>query len=118
VRLVLLAALAAALAGCGGGSSGGAAPPAPADVAARLKRELTRRYLSVRWVTCVPRSERVAGAPVFRCNVNFGEPHIEIYCAAVVDGTLRSAAWRQSERGRQNREASARECAARLARGR
>jgi hypothetical protein len=118
VRLLGVVVLAAALSGCGGGASLGRASPAPADVAARLERELTGRYLSVRWVACVPRPERVAGAPVFRCNVNFGEPHIEIYCAAVVDGTLRSAAWRQPDRGRQNRVASARECAARLARGR
>jgi hypothetical protein len=111
--------MAVGLSGCGGGSSGStAASPTAADVAARLKRGLTDRYLSVRWTACVPRPERVAGASVFRCNVNFGEPHIEIYCAAVVDGTLRSAAWQQPDRGRQDREAFARQCATRLARER
>jgi hypothetical protein len=117
VRLLWVVALAAAFAGCGGGSSGGASSAGPADVAARLKQELTGRSLSVRWVTCVTRPERVADAAVYRCNVNFGDPHIEIYCAAVVNGTLRSAAWREPVQGRQQREAFARECAAGLARG-
>ncbi len=27
-----------------------------------------------------------AGSPIFRCNVNFGEPHIVRYCATLEDG--------------------------------
>jgi hypothetical protein len=36
-------------------------------------------------------------------------------CCAAVNGELRTAEWRQAEHGRQNRQASARECARRLA---
>jgi hypothetical protein len=44
--------------------------------------------LSFRWVYCV-RTVRVFGRrPVFRCNVNFGEPHIVRYCAIVEGGKL------------------------------
>ena len=35
---------------------------------------------------CVDEGVRRDGAPVFRCNVNFGEPHIEGYCVLVRDG--------------------------------
>ena len=35
---------------------------------------------------CVDGGVRRDGAPVFRCNVNFGEPHIEGYCVLVRDG--------------------------------
>jgi hypothetical protein len=109
LRLVTLPAAALALAACTGRSS-------PPDVAAMLRTSLTGRDLSVRSVVCVPRPERIEQAPVYRCNVNFGDPHVEIYCAAVVDGALRSAAWRQAVRGVLDRQARAKECARRLSR--
>jgi hypothetical protein len=91
-----------ALAGCG--TTGRAA-----TIEAKLQRHLADRSLSVKWVRCV------AGASsTYRCNVNFGDPHVQIYCAALVDGSLRTAEWRQAEYGRQDRAASARECARRL----
>jgi len=84
-----MAAMAVA-AGCGGGTS----PPAPAGGASAtaagaeraLTARLTGRDLSFRWVRCVDEGVRRGGAPVFRCNVNFGEPHIEGYCVLVRDG--------------------------------
>jgi hypothetical protein len=91
-----------ALAGCG------SSDPA-ATIEAKLRRHLADRSLAVKWVRCV------AGASsTYRCNVNFGDPHVQIYCAALVDGVLHAAEWRQAEHGRQDRSASARECARRL----
>ena len=108
-RQLVLPAAALALAGCGGGSS----QPA---VGTMLKESLTKRGLSVRAAVCTRRPERIGGAPVYRCNVNFGDPHIEIYCAAIVRGELGFAEWTQAVHGRQDRNAAARECAARLRR--
>jgi hypothetical protein len=90
-----------ALAGCGN-------PDRTAVVESKLRRHLADRSLSVQWVRCVPE------APAYRCNVSFGDPHVEIYCATLVDGSLRAAEWRQAEHGRQDRDAAARECARRL----
>lgn len=105
---VLSALSSAALAACGGGA------PAPADPARLLERSLTERGLSVRWVACSPAAERVEAVRVHRCNVSFGDPHVQIYCAAIVEGELRRAEWRPAGRGAQDRAASARECAGRL----
>jgi hypothetical protein len=119
VRVLLLLAAAAAGVAC---SSVAASLPAGhrADVPAvrrALVARLHARHLTFRWVACVANGRSYRGQPIVRCNVNFGDPHIEIYCAAVVNGTLRSAAWREPVQGRQQREAFARECAAGLARG-
>jgi len=102
------AAVAILAAACQGGK------PRPTGVAAELRRSLAGRGLSVRWVACVRRPERIGDAPVYRCNVDFGDPHVEMYCATVVDGRLRALPWRRAVRGEQDRAASARECAARL----
>ena len=82
-----------------------------------LAEHLTGRGLSVRWVACLAAVERVEGARVYRCNVNFGDPHIQIYCATLLRGRLLEAEWRQAVHGVQNRVAAARECAARLRAG-
>jgi hypothetical protein len=91
-----------ALAGCGGAT-------APESVEAKLRRHLVARDLSVSWVRCVP-----GDGGVYRCNVSFGDPHVQVYCAVVVDGELRAAEWRQAVHGRQDRAAAASECAQRL----
>jgi hypothetical protein len=108
VAALVGAAVAILAAACQGGK------PRSTGVAAELQRSLVARELSVRWVACVRRPERARGAPVYRCNVEFGDPHVEIYCAAVVDGRLRALPWRRAVRGAQDRAASAHECAARL----
>jgi hypothetical protein len=97
----------AALAGCGGSSR-------PPNVSAALREQLEARDLSVRSVTCVEASERIGSARVHRCNVDFGDPHVQIYCAAFVDGRLRALEWRQAVRGALDRPAAARDCAGRL----
>jgi hypothetical protein len=95
--LVLLA-----LAGCGTADQG-------ARTESKLRRHLADRNLSAKSVRCVP-----AIGSTYRCNVNFGDPHVQIYCAELRDGVLRAAEWRQPVHGRQDREAAARECARRL----
>jgi hypothetical protein len=87
-RVLALAAALGIAAGCGGGTSApaGGASATPAEAEQALTARLTRRDLSFRWVRCVDEGVRRGGAPVFRCNVNFGEPHIEGYCVLVRDG--------------------------------
>jgi hypothetical protein len=77
-------ALLSVLAGCGGGggSSTRAEDPAPA-----LLARLRDRGLNPVWVRCAARG-RAGGAPVYRCNVNFGDPRLSPYCAQIRDGTL------------------------------
>jgi hypothetical protein len=103
VKAVLLV-LTLALAGCGA-----AERPPRVDIEAKLRRHLTDQSLSVRWVRCI-----AGPSPTYRCNVDFGDLHIEIYCAAVVEGKLHAAEWRVARHGVQNRAAAARECARRI----
>jgi hypothetical protein len=75
--------------GCSGSDSDTTAQPARAqDVRAALETRLLARKLSYRWVVCVRTKRSFAGRPMFRCNVNFGEPHIVRYCATLADGRL------------------------------
>ena len=92
-----------ALAGCGGEAGGRAV------VEAKLRRHLAERSLSVKWVRCVS-----GPSSTYRCNVDFGDVHVQIYCAAVVDEKLRVAEWRPAKHGIQDRAASAAECARRI----
>ncbi len=96
--------LALALAGCGGSTE-----PRAAGVEAKLRRHLADRSLSVKWVRCVP-----GPGGAYRCNVDLGDLHIQIYCAALVGERLRAAEWRPAQHGRQNRAASQRDCVRRL----
>ncbi len=93
-RAVPLLAAAALAAGCGGGESGQApsasTPPVAAPSAAGAEQAMRARFaaksLSIRYVRCVDEGVRTGGEDVFRCNVNFGEPHIEGYCVVVRAG--------------------------------
>jgi len=80
-RAALLAPLALVV-GCG--SSG----PDPATVKDALEARLIAKSLSFDWVVCVHTTRSFDGRPIFRCNVNFGEPHIIRYCATLKDGKL------------------------------
>jgi hypothetical protein len=93
------------LAGCGATRS------SSASVESKLRRHLAERSLSVEWVRCIEGPESA-----YRCNVNFGDPHVQIYCVTVVEGQLRGAEWRPAVHGRQNRTAAQRECLRRLGR--
>jgi hypothetical protein len=55
-----------------------------------LEARLEAKELSYRWVACTRTTSVYAGEPVVRCNVNFGDPHIEVYCGVVVRGRLRT----------------------------
>jgi hypothetical protein len=86
-------AIAAMAAGAWSGCQAGDPPPAvaalkPADAERELGRQLDGRRLSYRYVACVRNGRRFAGAAVVRCNVNFGAPHIEVYCVVRRDGRL------------------------------
>ena len=77
------------LAGCGGSSSSlgyeGVTPP----VAKRLLTERLRAaQLAFSWVACVNTGRRYHGVAVVRCNVDFGDPHIEAYCSVLRAGRL------------------------------
>ena len=89
-RVLALAVALAIAAGCGGGTSpsapAGGASATAAGAEQALAARLAGRYLSFRWVRCSDGGVRRDGAPVFRCNVNFGAPHIEAYCVMVRDG--------------------------------
>jgi hypothetical protein len=85
-RLVLpLLAAAALLDGCGSDPAP-QAPPSAATAERALSARLTAKSLSTHSITCVDGGVRRGSETVFRCNVNFGEPHIEGYCVIVRDG--------------------------------
>lgn len=59
-----------------------------AAVEAALRRRLDRLYLSYRWVFCVDMHRLYHGRRIWRCNVDFGDPHIVQYCAIMRGRTL------------------------------
>ena len=82
-RAALLGAAVALFAGCGG-----SAEADPADVRSALEARLVGKKLSFEWVYCLRTRRSFEGRTIFRCNVNFGEPLIVIYCAVLDDGEL------------------------------
>ena len=89
MRIAIAVAAFAFLAGCGGSSSSGGFAEATPRVAKRLlAARLRAEYLTFRWVACVRTGRAYRGAPVVRCNVNFGDPHIEAYCSIIDRGRL------------------------------
>ena len=89
-RALALAAALALVQGCGGGGSGVAGvaetPPTAAGAQRALAARLDAKDLSYRDVRCVDEGVRRGDEAVFRCNVNFGEPHIEGYCVVLREG--------------------------------
>jgi hypothetical protein len=82
-RAAAVAAALVVLAGCGGN-----AEPRPAEVKEALEARLVGKKLSFEWVYCLNTRRSFEARTIFRCNVNFGEPHIVIYCATLDDGAL------------------------------
>jgi hypothetical protein len=70
----------------GGGPA--TATPHYRSVEAALRARLSSQYLSYRWVVCTTMHQRFKGIRVSRCNVSFGDPHIQPYCAVLVSGAL------------------------------
>jgi hypothetical protein len=57
--------------------------PSPRVIRAALISRLDAQHLTYRWVVCVPTGRVFHDRGVIRCNVNFGDPHIEAYCAII-----------------------------------
>ncbi|MFN8123286.1 MAG: hypothetical protein U0237_12740 [Thermoleophilia bacterium] len=96
-RIAAVLAIAALVAGCGGGDGSPSSPAQPATPASfpatvagaegALQARLEARSLSTHYVRCAASDATSGrGEPIFRCNVNFGEPHIWPYCVVVRDG--------------------------------
>jgi hypothetical protein len=73
-------------------SSSSEAKPVVSSDEAVIRRQLIERLhhlsLKPRWVACIPSGMRFERAAVIRCNVNFGDPHIEAFCSVLRDGRL------------------------------
>ena len=82
-RSALLVSALVLIAGCGASSE-----PGPAAVKAALEARFAEKHLSFEWVYCLRTPRTFEGERVFRCNVNFGEPHIVRYCATLDGGRL------------------------------
>jgi hypothetical protein len=80
---------AAALAGCGGSSSAYEATT-PKQARQLMVDYLDGKQLDYRWVACLHSGRSFQGAAIVRCNVNFGDPHIEAYCIVLRHGELYS----------------------------
>jgi hypothetical protein len=89
--LVALVVVVLVAAGCGGGSS-----PAPGSagvvptVRSALVARLHAKGIGYRWVACLRNGRSFRGREIVRCNVNFGDPHIEAYCGVLVRGRLQT----------------------------
>jgi hypothetical protein len=57
-----------------------------ADIRAALEARLLEMKLSYHWVVCARTKRSFNRSSIFRCNVNFGEPHIVRYCATLEAG--------------------------------
>jgi hypothetical protein len=89
VRLVAALAGAAALAaGCGTATTFAYRGTTPAQAKELMMAYLDSKHLDWRWVACLPTGRTFAGAAIVRCNVDFGDPHIEAYCIVLRWGEL------------------------------
>jgi hypothetical protein len=53
-----------------------------------LVARLRQKQLDFRWVVCLRNGRTYKGSPIVRCNVDFGDPHVEVYCAIFENGRL------------------------------
>jgi hypothetical protein len=88
VRLAIATAALALLAGCGGNPSATFTAPSPGVAKQLLTARLAAQHLTVHWIACVRNGRAYQGAAIVRCNVNFGDPHIEAYCSLLRRGRL------------------------------
>jgi hypothetical protein len=90
VRSAVRAAAAAALvlAGCGSSAASEFDATTPTEAKKLMVDYLEGKQLSYRWVACLRTGRSFKDAAIVRCNVNFGDPHIEAYCIVLRDGEL------------------------------
>ena len=79
-------------------SSGSGLPPATASARittgslATVKKAMIAKLhaggVHFSWVVCVRNGERFHGVAVTRCNVEFGDPHVQAYCSVFRGGRL------------------------------
>lgn len=89
--LALVAVLAAGALALILGSSSGSSGPVTSnehEIKRQLVTLLHEHALEPHWVACVPSGRRYEGAAVIRCNVNYGDPHIEAICSVLRGGEL------------------------------
>jgi hypothetical protein len=92
--LICLVAGGVAYAIAAGGGNGASAQTgtisteSPAAFRTAVIEHLRALHLDYHWVACVRTPHRFRGVRVVRCNVDFGEPHIEAYCSVLRDGRL------------------------------
>jgi hypothetical protein len=76
------------LAGCGANDQATLREATPAVAKRLLTARLQAKHLDFRWVACVRVGRTYKHVPVTRCNVNFGDPHIEGYCLLLENGRV------------------------------
>jgi hypothetical protein len=76
------------LAAVGAGASPSITTTSPSRFQRLLEARLTRLGLDYHWVACIANGRSFRGVRIVRCNVDFGEPHIEAYCSVLRDGRL------------------------------
>jgi hypothetical protein len=85
--IVGAAAAVLVLAGCGSSASRIEATT-PTEANKLMVGYLHSKHLSYQWVACLRSGRSFKGAAIVRCNVNFGDPHIEAYCIVLRNGAL------------------------------
>ena len=78
------------LAACGSGSSSTYRATTPQGARKLMIEYLHGKQLAYHWVACIRTGRSFEGASIVRCNVNFGDPHIEAYCIVLRHGKLYS----------------------------
>jgi hypothetical protein len=78
------------LAGCGSSSSSTFRATSPPEAKRLMATYLDAKHLAYHWVACLHTGRSFGGAAIVRCNVNFGDPHIEAYCIVLRYGKLYS----------------------------
>jgi hypothetical protein len=88
VAAVVVAVLAILLTAGHGRAAKPITTASPARFQAMLGTRLRRLGLDYHWVACIPSGRSYRGVRIVRCNVDFGEPHIEAYCSVLRGGQL------------------------------
>ncbi|HTT95303.1 MAG TPA: hypothetical protein VMF55_11575 [Solirubrobacterales bacterium] len=71
-----------------GSGSAGAVTSNEVQIKRQLIERLHQHALDPHWVACVPNGRSFEGAAVIRCNVDYGDPHVEAICGVLRGGKL------------------------------